>query len=337
MPEIVMKIEGKTISEDLPCFIIAEAGLNHNGDPEVAAKLIETAADCGADAVKFQTYLAEELFAPDHPEFDTFKRMQFGHETYRSLQTLAARRGVILLSTPFDEASLNLLDELGLPAFKVGSGEVTHLDFLRNVASKGKPVILSTGMAGLDQVDAAVAVLREHASAPFALMHCVSSYPCPLENARVRNISVLRERYGGLAGYSDHTTTDEAALAAVALGACVVEKHFTLSKFLPGWDHSFSYDPGELKRLIQAIRRLESTLGGGTRTVQAPEKPIEAIARRSLYARRACRAGDELTRDDVLIRRPLGPIEADRLDEFLHRRLVRDVPTQAAFKPDDFE
>ncbi|MDP8243448.1 MAG: N-acetylneuraminate synthase family protein [Candidatus Hinthialibacter antarcticus] len=331
-----MQIGNNLIGEGHPCFIIAEAGLNHNGMPEMAAQLIESAADCGADAVKFQTYLTHELFAPDHPEYDKFERMQLSRDVYNDLRKIADQCGIVLLSTPFDEISVDLLYELGVPAFKIGSGELTHLDFLRFAASKKKPMVLSTGMSTPSQVDAAVAVLQE-AAAEFALLHCVSSYPCPPELARIRSVSSLREKYSVPIGYSDHTTGVEAALAAVALGACIIEKHFTLSKNLPGWDHFFSTDPDELKRLVASVRVTESVLGSAEKIVQDAERPIESIARRALYARRRLKAGEVLTRNDVLVRRPLGPISAEKLDDYVGRALTCDVGSQCAFKPGDFQ
>ena len=324
------------IGEGRPCFIIAEAGLNHNGMAEMAAQLIETAADCGADAIKFQTYLTHELFAPDHPEYDKFERMQLSRDVYNDLRKIADQRNIILLSTPFDEISVDLLYELGVPAFKIGSGELTHLDFLRFAASKKKPMVLSTGMSTPSQIDAAVAVLNE-SNADFALLHCVSSYPCAPESACVRSVTTLREKYNVPVGYSDHTIGVEAALAAVALGACIIEKHFTLSKNLPGWDHFFSADPDELRRLTASVRITESVLGAAEKTVQESERPIESIARRALYARRWLKAGEVLGRSDVLVRRPLGPISAEKLDDYVGRTLVRDVGSQCALKPGDFQ
>lgn len=330
------QIANRSIGPGHPAFIIAEAGLNHNGQPEMAAQLIESAADAGADAIKFQTYIANELFAPDHPEYEKFERMQFSREVYSELWGIAWRRGIVMLSTPFDEASVDLLEALNAPAFKIGSGELTHLSFLRYVALKSKPMIVSTGMATLERIDAAANALRQE-GAQFALLHCVSQYPCPEDDAGVRAVPALAERYGVPAGYSDHTTSDEAALAAVALGACVIEKHFTLSKNLPGWDHFFSYDPAEMKRLVEAIRRLERTLGEPGKVVQDGERPIEEIARRALYARRELKPGDQLTAEDVIIRRPLGPLPADRLDDYIGRKLVNPVDIQDPLRPEDFE
>jgi len=338
--EVRMKaiaIGGKWIGEGNPCFIIAEGGLNHNGDPEMAERLIETAADCGADAVKFQTYTTEELFSPDHPDYAKFKKMVFDKKTYQKLRTTAQNRGLVFLSTPFDEASADLLEAAGVPAFKIGSGEVTHLAFLRFLAEKGKPLILSTGMSSLSEVDAAVQTLRKTGNEDLILLHCVSAYPCPVEQANVRTITLLRERYQAPVGFSDHTTTDAAAPAAVALGACVVEKHFTLSRHLPGWDHFFSYDPGQMRRLIATIRETESALGRSDKRLLETEQPIRAIARRAIYARLDLKAGETLTRDNLMVRRPEGPLHADQLDAVLGKKTSRARVAGEALRPEDVE
>lgn len=331
-----MIIAGKEIAEGRPCFVIAEAGLNHNGDAEIAERLIECAAECGADAVKFQTYHAAELFPPDHPEYEKFRRMEFSLETYRRLATVARERDIILLSTPFDESSSDLLDEFGAPAIKVGSGELTHLDFLDYLSRKNKPIILSTGMSTLDRIDAAVRVIRDRPNAPdLALLHCVSAYPCPIEDANVRNLLLLRERYGLPVGYSDHTVSDHAPLAAVALGACVIEKHFTLSRHLPGWDHFFSYPPEALKTLIESIRLVETALGVSEKSIRALEENIEAIARRAIYARRDIEAGETFSRDNLVVRRPAGPMGAERFASLLGKRAARNIAAEDALNEED--
>ncbi|MEW6235166.1 MAG: N-acetylneuraminate synthase family protein [Candidatus Omnitrophota bacterium] len=328
-------ISGKTIGEDQPCFIVAEGGLNHNGDPDLAVRLIEVASAVGADAIKFQTYTPHELFPPDHPEFAKFQKTVFDKKTYLRLQDTAKSKKIILLSTPFDEASADLLDEIGVPAFKIGSGEVTHLNLLRHIAAKGKPIILSTGMSTLNELDAAIAALCETGEAPLCLLHCVSSYPCPLEKANVRAIETLRERYGRLVGYSDHTTSDLAALAAISLKACIIEKHFTLSHHLPGWDHFFSYDPHQFEHFIHSIRQLESALGGKEKKVFDHEEPIRAIARRAIYARVPLKAGQAISRESVIVRRPEGPLSADALDWILGKTLLHDVAEGAPLRRED--
>ncbi|MFB3785814.1 MAG: N-acetylneuraminate synthase family protein [bacterium] len=330
-------IGGRTLGGDAPCFIIAEGGLNHNGDPELAARLIAMAAECGADAIKFQTYTTEELFPPDHPDFARFQKHRFTRETYLDLQRTAADHGIVLLSTPFDEASADLLDSLPVPAFKIGSGELTHLAFLKYLAAKGKPLLLSTGMSTWDEVDRAVRAIEQESHSALALLHCVSAYPCPLEEVNLRRFTALRERYPFPAGFSDHTESDVAAVAAVALGACVIEKHFTLSHHLPGWDHFFSYDPGQLKRYVQAIRDTEKALGASRKALTPSEAPVERIARRAIYARVPLKAGEIITTRNIIVRRPAGPLAADQVDSILGRILLRDLPAGTPLRLRDFE
>ena len=330
-----LTIGSKTIGNESPCFIIAEGGLNHNGNLELAARMIEEAADCGADAVKFQTYTTHELFPPNHPEWNRFQQMVFNREEYERLRGIADEMGILFLSTPFDEASSDLLETIGVPAFKVGSGEVTHLTFLNYLAEKGKPMILSTGMSTWNELDAAVQTIRDAGNESFCLLHCVSAYPCPPEEANVRMVIALRERYNILTGFSDHTKTDTAALASIALGACVIEKHFTLSRNLPGWDHFFSYDPNQFKRFVDSIRELEQALGTGEKRITRSEEPIHAIARRSIYARKDIKAGDIITPDIVIVRRPVGPLSADCLPELLGKKIQRDIPAGTPLQPGD--
>lgn len=331
-------IGDRVIAQGEPCYVIAEAGLNHNGNPQLAQRLIECAAHVGADAIKFQTYRTEELFAPDHPEFDQFRQMEFGRETYAELKRIADENGIEFLSTPFDEECADLLLDIGVRAFKIGSGELNHLSFLREIAAKNLPTILSTGMSTEDQIDQAVRAIHETNEAlPFALLHCVSAYPCPIDHANLRCIHRLRDRYDVPIGYSDHTETNTAPLAAVAMGACIVEKHFTLSKQLPGWDHHFSTTPEELAELVQTIRDVERAFGENCKAVSSREEEIQAIARRSIYVRRPIHEGDPITRDALVIRRPAGPMSADEIDNVIGAIATRNLGTDEALEPSAFE
>ncbi len=332
-----LNIGSNIIRPDQPCFIIAEAGLNHNGDVELAKCLIEQAAQLGANAVKFQTYTPGELFPPDHPDLHQFKKVVFDRNIYLDLIASAEKHNVILLSTPFDEASVDLLVEIGIPAFKIGSGEVTHHHLLRYIAEKQKPIILSTGMSSLDELDRAVAVIRKAGDPPLALLHCVSAYPCPIEQAALQNITLLQQRFSCPVGYSDHTTSDLCAIAAVALGACIVEKHFTLSHHLPGWDHSFSYDPDQMKRFITQIKNTEKALKSEVKSVLTVETPIRKIARRAIYTRCEIQAGETLKMEHLVIRRPEGPLHADQLDTILGKKAARNIPPGAALTPEDLK
>jgi N,N'-diacetyllegionaminate synthase len=326
----------KTIGPGHPCFIIAEGGLNHNGSEDLAIALMEKAAACGADAVKFQTYTPEELFPPDHPDYAKFQKCVFSRAVYQNLQQVADTHNLILLSTPFDEASADLLDALHFPAFKIGSGELTHHSFLAYLAAKRKPMIVSTGMSTQEQVRQAVNVIQRAGNRQLALLHCVSSYPCPVDQAHIKMVKELQQCYPVPVGYSDHTTVDTPAVAAVALGACIVEKHFTLSHHLPGWDHSFSYDPEQFKRFTTSIRETEAALGSAEKRIFEPEEPIRQIARRAIYTRTDLPFGHIVRRDDLVIRRPIGPIPADQIDSVVGKTLRVAVPAKSALKLDFF-
>lgn len=320
-----IRIQERTIGPGFPVFVIAEAGLNHNGNPDMAAKLIKTAAACGADAIKFQTYTTAELFPPDHPDYAKFERHVFSRDTYEALIGDARRHHIVFLSTPFDEASADLLESLNVPAFKIGSGELTHLQFLKYLALKKRPLLLSTGMATGEQVDRAVETIQGTGNGSLALLHCVSAYPCPLEEANVRRITTLRNQYELPAGYSDHTESTIAAVAAVSLGACIIEKHFTLSHHLPGWDHHFSFDPDQFRAYVKKIRDTETVLGSPNKALTVSEKSIEEIARRSLYARTAIKAGEPFTPQNLIVRRPIGPLPADQYERVLGKIARRDI------------
>lgn len=332
-----LNIGSNVIGPGQPCFIIAEAGLNHNGDVELAKCLIEQAAQLGADAVKFQTYTPDELFPPDHPDLHQFKKVVFDQNIYLDLMATAENHNIMLLSTPFDEASVDLLDVIGITAFKIGSGEVTHHHLLRYIAEKQKTIILSTGMSTLVELDRAIAIIREAGDPPLALLHCVSAYPCPVEQAALQNITLLQQHFSYPVGFSDHTTSDLCAIAAIALGACIVEKHFTLSHHLPGWDHSFSYDPDQMKRFITLIRDTEQALKSEVKSVSSAEIPIRSIARRAIYTRCEIKHGEILKMDHLVIRRPEGPLHADQLDTVLGKKAARNIPKGAALAPDDLE
>ena len=332
-------IGDRAVGPGAPVFVVAEAGVNHNGDPDLARRLVDAAADAGADAVKFQTFRAEALvsrYAPkaryqavatggEESQLDMLARLELGPEQHAELRARAVTRGTVFFSTPFDEASADALDALGVPCFKFPSGEITNLPFLRHVASKGRPIILSTGMSTLDEVAAAVAAVRAARDVPLALLHCVSAYPAPAAEMNLRAMDALRERFGCPVGLSDHTLGLEVALAAVARGAAIVEKHLTLSKTLPGPDHKASLDPGEMAALVRGIRIVESALGDGDKRPMPSEFDTRRVARKSLVAARPLRAGERLAADAVAIKRPGTGIPPAELARALGRTLRRDV------------
>jgi N,N'-diacetyllegionaminate synthase len=323
-------IGARTIGEGHPCFLIAEAGVNHNGDASLAHRLVDVAADAGADAVKFQTFDPELLVSPlarkaeyqaantgsSETQLDMLRRLVLPREALAPLAAHAAERGLLFLSTPFDESSADLLEGLGMAAFKVPSGEVTNHPLVAHVAAKGRPVLMSTGMSTLAEVAEAVQVVRDHGDPPLALFHCVTSYPTAAADCNLRAMGAMKAAFGVPVGWSDHTDGIKVSLAAVAAGASLLEKHFTLDRGLPGPDHLASLEPGELAALVKAVREVESALGDGVKRPAASEQANAAVVRRSLHASRPLPAGHVLRAEDLVVLRPgtgLPPSLRDRL------------------------
>lgn len=314
----VLEIAGRRIGPGHPCFVIAEAGVNHNGSLDLARQLIDAAADAGADAVKFQTFQSEQLVTADAPkadyqqqatgagesQFAMLKRLELDEPAHRELMAHAAARGLIFLSTPFDEPSADLLETLALPAFKIPSGEVTNLPFLEYLARKRQPLILSTGMSTLAEVEAAVAAIRDAGGDALALLHCVSRYPAQPADANLRAMQTMAAKFAVPVGFSDHTLGTDIAIAAVALGACILEKHLTLDRTLPGPDHAASLEPVDFAALVRGVRAIESALGHGRKEPVPGEANTAAVARKSLVAARDLAAGEVLDAGAIAIKRP---------------------------------
>lgn len=313
-----IKVGERYIGDEEPVFIIAEAGVNHNGSLEMARQLVDVAAQAGADAVKFQIFKAEKVISPQAPkavyqlqttntsesQLDMVKRLELSFDDFRELYACCQDRGILFMATPFDEDSADFLNELGMPVFKIGSGEITNWPFLEYAARKRKPIILSTGMSYLSEVDEAVRVIHDAGSDQLVLLHCVSNYPANPADANLRAMHTMATAFGVPVGYSDHTLGIEVAIAAVALGACMIEKHFTLDRTLPGPDHQASLEPDELKTLVRGIRTVEVSLGHGRKEPAASEANTTAVARRSLVAAQDIPAGAVLTEDLIAIKRP---------------------------------
>jgi N-acetylneuraminate synthase/N,N'-diacetyllegionaminate synthase len=323
------------VGDGQPCFVIAEAGVNHNGDVELAHRLVDVAAEAGADAVKFQTFDPELLVSPAagkaayqaantgsaESQLEMLRGLALPGEALAPLAAHAYERGLVFLSTPFDERSADLLEGLGMPAFKVPSGEVTNHPLVAHVAAKGRPVLMSTGMCTLAEVGAAVQVVRESGDPPLALFHCVTSYPAGPAECNLRAIATLRTAFGVPAGWSDHTTGIQVGLAAVAAGATLLEKHFTLDRSLPGPDHRASLEPAELTELVGAIREIEAAMGDGIKRPVASELANVAAARRSLHAARELAAGHLLQEADLVALRPGTGLPPSHRARLVGRRL----------------
>ena len=335
-----IEIAGHKIGPGHPCFIIAEVGVNHNGSVEMAKRLIDAAAVAGVDAVKFQTFKAERLASPGAPkaeyqsqrtkatesQLEMLRRLELPPDAFRELQSYCQRQGLLFLSTPFDEGSVDLLNELNVPAFKIGSGEITNPPLLEYIALKKKPVILSTGMSSLSEVDQAIKVIHGAGQKnQLILLHCVSCYPANPADVNLKAIQTMAEIFQVPVGYSDHTLGVEIAVAAVALGACVIEKHFTLDRDLPGPDHQASLEPRELKEMVRTIRNVEKALGHGAKRPTDSELSMRHLARRSLVAIRAIPEGVKITRDMIAFTRPGSGIAPSGLSSILGRFPSRPI------------
>ncbi|WFN35004.1 N-acetylneuraminate synthase [Methanogenium sp. S4BF] len=329
-----IKIENNIIGPQNPCFIIAEAGVNHNGDVALAKKLIDAAFEAGADAVKFQTFKAENIVTPtaekaeyqkmrtgtSESQYEMIKKLELSEADFWDLSEYAKNAGILFLSTPFDEESVDLLDEIGVPAFKIPSGEITNFPLLKKIAQKSIPIILSTGMATLGEVEESVNYLKKYGAEEIILLHCTTSYPAPVKSVNLRAMDTLRCAFQIQVGYSDHTEGITVPIAAVAKGACVIEKHFTLDKTLPGPDHKASLDPQELTMMVKAIRDVEHALGNGIKGPNDEEKSIKTVSRRSIVAKRDLKEGDILTEEDLTIKRPGTGIEPKYVDSIVQKK-----------------
>lgn len=300
-------------------YVIAEAGVNHNGDFNLACKLADAAKAAGADAVKYQTFKAEALVTPDaetakyqkegvgaqKTQYEMLKELELAEEEFAALAAHCREIGIDFCTTIFDSESAQFaLAELDLPFMKIPSGEITNLPFLEIAGKTGKPVILSTGMCTIDEVSAAVLVLKGAGAKEITVLHCTSQYPAPYDEVNLRAMVSMGKQLGLPYGYSDHTLGTEVAVAAVALGACVVEKHFTLDQEMEGPDHKASIEPDELAKLVAEIRHIELAMGSEEKTVGAAEAANRDIVRKSIVAKRHIECGEELTEESLEVKRP---------------------------------
>ncbi len=318
-------------------LIIAEAGVNHNGDLGLAKKMAVVAKNAGADIVKYQTAVPElviskfaqkadyqkEQTGDGESQLDMVRRIHFGFAQHRELKDYCDSIGIQYLSAAFDLPSVDFLALLNLPMFKIPSGEITNLPYLERIAACGKPVLLSTGMSEPAEIEAALQVLRRGGAGEVTVLHCNTEYPTPAKDANLKAMLDIRERFGCPVGYSDHTLGIEADIAAVALGAEVIEKHFTLDKNMPGPDHKASLSPSELMEMVCAVRRTERMLGSGHKEVSESERKNIAVARKSIVAARDIAAGEVFTADNLTVKRPGDGISPMRWYEVLGQTAKR--------------
>ncbi|NOQ75660.1 MAG: N-acetylneuraminate synthase [Crocinitomix sp.] len=327
-----------TISEGSPVFIIAEAGVNHNGDIELAKQLIDVAVAAGADAVKFQSFITEELILDNvekatyqkettertETQFMMLKKLEFAVDNMKLLKAYCKTKNILFLTTPFDEKSLELLDELDLEAYKISSTDTTNIGFIRKVAKKGKPVILSTGMCYMHEVEKAVQTIAE-INPNVVLLQCTSNYPVKANEVHLNVIKTFKNKFNMVIGFSDHTPSIGASPYAVAMGAKVVEKHFTLDKEMEGPDHRASLDPEELKAYIAEIRIVEQYLGEGSKTPTESEKDTRNRLQKCLVAAKAIKKGEAFDDDNIVAKRTGGNgISAIDYDNVIHKIASRD-------------
>lgn len=325
-----MLLGKRAVGEGSSTFVIAEIGNNHDGSIRLAERLIDAAAEAGADAVKFQTHIAAAEMLPstptpphfDEPRWEFTKRMELSLADHRRLKKHAEERGLVFFSSPFSVEAVELLEEVEAPLYKVASGEVSNPPLLEAIAATGKPVLLSTGMSGLEDVAHALEILGR---SPVVLLQCTSAYPCPPERVNLRAMATLAARFGRPAGLSDHTAGIVTALAAVALGAVAIEKHFTLSTRLYGPDHHASLEPDDLRRLVDGVRQVEAALGNGDKQRDPSLDPVRATFEKSVVAAVPVPAGTTLAASMLTTKRPGTGFPAARIAELIGRRTAREL------------
>ena len=326
-----VKIGSRLVGEGQPCFILAEAGVNHNGDPDLARRLVRIAAECGADAVKFQKrtnadILTREALDAPYVKANSFgptygahrEHLELSQEVWESLRDLAAEVGIEFTASAWDKRSADFLEALDVPAYKTASADLTNLDLLAHIARKGRPMIVSSGMAGIEEVDAAVNAILRH-NDQLVLLQCTSTYPSEFADINLRVMQTYRERYGVLVGYSGHERGIAVSEAAATLGACLIERHFTVDRTLPGPDHAASLEPVGLQKLVRDIRNIELALGTTEKRMVPAEAPVRARLAKSVVAARPISAGTVIDRGMLTLKGPGDGIPASAIDDLVGR------------------
>ena len=327
-------------------YIIAEAGVNHNGQLDIALKLCDAAKEAGVDAVKFQTWKTENIVTAqarqaayqtentgvEESQYDMLKKLELSYDHFRYIQDYCKKIGIDFLSTPDEEESLEFLVNLGLPLIKVGSGEVTNIPYLRKIGSQKKTVILSTGMSNLAQVATAYDTLLTAGAPSVALLHCTTNYPCPVDEVNLKAMCTLRDAFKCQVGYSDHTMGLEVPVAAVALGAEIIEKHFTLDRNMEGPDHKASLEPAELKTMVRQIRNIEAALGDGIKRPNKSESENAKVVQKSILAKRPIQKGEVLTEDNLVAKRAGSGISSVYWDVIVGTKALQDYDIDEPIK-----
>ncbi len=345
----IINIGNKAIGGPNNCFIIAEAGSNHNGSLEMAYKLIDAAVNANADAVKFQTFRAEKLYVKNSGKadylksketiFEMIRKMEMPYEWIKKLSDYCHKKSIVFLSSPFDEKSADRMNAY-VPAYKIASYEMTHTLLLRHVARKGKPMIISTAMASFEEIAETIKVIKNEGNGKIILLHCIASYPAPLEATNLRVLELMRKKFGFPVGMSDHSQHPlYVPMSAVALGASVVEKHFTLNRNLPGPDHKFAIEPAQLKEMVAGIRAVETVLGKPEKTVQENEKELYTFARRAVHATSNIKKGEKFNDENVSVLRS-GKVKAgvapNFYDKIIGKKAKKNINEGEPIQKTDF-
>lgn len=318
-------------------YIIAEAGVNHNGSFELACKLVDAAKTAGVDCIKFQTFKAKNLVSHsaqkaeyqkdttgEGSQIDMLKKLELSYDEFLKLKAYCDEKGICFLSTPFDFESIEFLNSIDMPFWKIPSGEITNYPYLVNLARTGKPIVMSTGMCEMKEIETAIKVLTKNGTKEIKLLHCNTEYPTPFEDVNLKAMETMRDAFGFEVGYSDHTKGIEAPIAAAALGATVIEKHFTLDRNMQGPDHKASLEPDELSAMVKAIRHIEAALGNGDKRPSPSERKNLAVARKSIVAKRKIQAGELFTEENITVKRPGTGINPMRWNEVIGTKALRD-------------
>lgn len=341
----VFEIAGRKIGTGTPPFVIAEAGINHEGSFEKAIALVDAAKEAGADCIKFQCHITDKEMIPtdmkpgkisDERLWDIIKRCELTEAEERKVMDYCAQKGILYLSTPFSREAADRLESFGVPAYKIGSGECNNYPLISHIAKFGKPILLSTGMNSIESVRPSVEIIRK-AGCPLLLMHCVSMYPTPYEEVRLGAMEHLAREFGVPVGLSDHSIGIYTALGAVALGASALEKHFTVTREWPGPDVPISINPAELKDLVIGSRAIQKAMGG-SKSILAGEQPVIDFAYACVVSIRGIRKGEVMSHDNVWVKRPgTGPLKAIDFEKVLGKKAKHDIPDNAQLKWEDLE
>ena len=326
------------VMERMKTYIIAEAGVNHNGNLETALKLCDAAKSAGANAVKFQTWITEKVITKNvrqadyqinntgnqESQFDMLKKLELPFEDFKEIKAYCDKIGIDFASTADEPDSLDFLLSLDVPFIKIGSGDIGNIPFLRYIGKKSKPIILSTGMSNIEDIEISINALQKYNKSEISLLHCTTSYPCPLEAVNLKAITTLKEKFGLPVGYSDHTLGIEIPIAAVAMGATIIEKHFTLDKNMKGPDHIASIEPDELNNMVCSIRNLEIAIGNGLKIPTNEENIISQVVLKKIVAKHFIKKGSTITEDDITVKRAEKGITAKYWDKIVGSKALKD-------------